>query len=34
VSGGWFGRTTVVTRRRVEIIILLTPRIVSGVMAP
>jgi type II secretory pathway component GspD/PulD (secretin) len=32
-SGGWFGRTTVVTRKRVEIIILLTPTIVSGVMA-
>jgi MSHA biogenesis protein MshL len=33
VSGGWFGRTTVVTRKRVEIVILLTPKIVSGVMA-
>jgi type II secretory pathway component GspD/PulD (secretin) len=27
VSGGWFGRGTVVTRKRVEMVILLTPRI-------
>ena len=33
ITGGWFGRGTVVTRRRVEIIILLTPRIVTGVAA-
>jgi type II secretory pathway component GspD/PulD (secretin) len=33
ISGGWFGRGTVVTRKRVELIILLTPRIVTGVMA-
>jgi type II secretory pathway component GspD/PulD (secretin) len=33
-TGGWFGRSTVVTRKRVELVILLTPRIVSGVMAP
>jgi type II secretory pathway component GspD/PulD (secretin) len=26
-SGGWFGRSTVVTRKRVEVVILLTPRI-------
>lgn len=32
-KGGWFGRGTVVTRKRVELIILLTPRIVSGVSA-
>lgn len=32
-SGGWFGRSTVVTRKHVELIILLTPRIVPGVMA-
>ena len=32
-GGGWFGRSTVVTRRRVELIILLTPRIIPGVMA-
>lgn len=32
-SGGWFGRSTVVTRRRVELVILLTPSIVSGVTA-
>ena len=31
VSGGWFGRGTVVTRRRIEIVILLTPKIVAGV---
>lgn len=32
-SGGWFGRSTVVTRKRVELVILLTPRVVPGVMA-
>jgi type II secretory pathway component GspD/PulD (secretin) len=32
-SGGWFGRGTVVTKRRVELVILLTPRIVAGVSA-
>ena len=31
ISGGWFGRGTVVTRRRVELVILLTPKIVAGV---
>lgn len=30
-SGGWFGRGTVVTQKRVEMVILLTPRIVTGV---
>jgi len=29
--GGWFGRGTVATRKRVEMLILLTPRIVAGV---
>jgi type II secretory pathway component GspD/PulD (secretin) len=33
VRGGWFGRGTVITRKRVEIVILLTPRIVTGVAA-
>lgn len=33
-SGGWFGRSTVVTRKRVELVILLTPRIVSGAGTP
>jgi MSHA biogenesis protein MshL len=33
VSGGWFGRSTVVTRRRIELVILLTPRIVAGAAA-
>jgi type II secretory pathway component GspD/PulD (secretin) len=33
ITGGWFGRGTVVTRKRVEMIILLTPRIVTGVTA-
>ncbi len=33
LSGGWFGRATVVTRHRMELVILLTPRIVPGVMA-
>ena len=27
LAGGWFGRSTVVTRKRVELMILLTPRI-------
>jgi type II secretory pathway component HofQ len=30
ISGGWFGRATVVTRHRVEVVILLTPKIVAG----
>jgi MSHA biogenesis protein MshL len=34
ISGGWFGRATVVTRRRVELLVMLTPRIVPGMMAP
>ena len=33
-GGGWFGRSTVVTRRRVELVILLTPRIVTDVTTP
>ena len=33
ITGGWFGRGTVVTRKRVELVILLTPRIVPGVAA-
>jgi len=32
-SGGWFGRSTTVTRKRVELVILLTARIVAGVSA-
>jgi type II secretory pathway component GspD/PulD (secretin) len=32
--GGWFGRSTVVTRKRVELVIMLTPRIVRPVGAP
>jgi type II secretory pathway component GspD/PulD (secretin) len=31
IRGGWFGRGTVVTRKHVEMVILLTPRIVTGV---
>jgi type II secretory pathway component GspD/PulD (secretin) len=31
ITGGWFGRGTVVTHQRVELVILLTPKIVSGV---
>jgi MSHA biogenesis protein MshL len=31
MTGGWFGRATVVTRKRIELVILLTPKIVSGV---
>jgi len=33
ITGGWLGRPTVVTRKRVELVILLTPRIVPGVAA-
>jgi type II secretory pathway component HofQ len=33
ITGGWFGRGTVLTRKRVEMVILLTPRIVAGVSA-
>jgi len=29
-TGGWFGRSTVVTKRRVEVVMLLTPTIVRG----
>ena len=31
ISGGWFGRGTVVTRKRVELVILLTAKILAGV---
>jgi MSHA biogenesis protein MshL len=34
LSGGWFGRSTVVTRKRIELVILLTPKIVVGVVVP
>ena len=34
IGGGWFGRGTVVTHKHVELVILLTPTIVSGVAAP
>jgi MSHA biogenesis protein MshL len=30
IKGGWFGRTTVVTKKKIELVILLTPRIVSS----
>jgi type II secretory pathway component GspD/PulD (secretin) len=30
-GGGWFGRTTVVTRKRIELVVLLTPSIVTPV---
>jgi type II secretory pathway component GspD/PulD (secretin) len=33
ISGGWFGRGTVVTRKRVELVILLTAKIIAGVSA-
>jgi len=33
INGGWFGRATVVTHKRVELVILLTARIVAGVAA-
>src|SRR5262249_62321164 len=31
IKGGWFGRSTVVTKKRVETVILLTPRILAPV---
>jgi MSHA biogenesis protein MshL len=31
IAGGWFGRGTVVTRRKVEMVLLLTPKVVPGV---
>ena len=34
ISGGWFGRGTVITRTRLELVILLTPTIVVGSLAP
>ena len=34
INGGWFGRGTVVTHRRVELVILLTAKIIAGVAAP
>jgi type II secretory pathway component HofQ len=33
LKGGWFGRRTIVTHKRVELLILLTPNILSGVDA-
>src|SRR5262245_6948355 len=33
ITRGWLGRATVVTRKRIELVILLTPRIVPGVAA-
>jgi type II secretory pathway component HofQ len=33
ITGGWFGRGTVVTRKRVELVILLTVKIVAGIAA-
>jgi type II secretory pathway component GspD/PulD (secretin) len=33
VTGGWFGRGTVVTHKRVELVILLTAKIIAGVAA-
>ena len=32
-KGGWFGRGTVVTKKKVELVILLTPRVIVGVNA-
>lgn len=31
VRGGWFGRSTVVTKKRVELFVLLTPKIVNSI---
>jgi type II secretory pathway component GspD/PulD (secretin) len=34
VTGGWFGRGTIVTHKKVELVILLTPKIVTGFAVP
>jgi general secretion pathway protein D len=34
LTGGWFGRGTVVTHKKVELVILLTPKIVTGFAVP
>jgi type II secretory pathway component HofQ len=34
LSGGWFGRATVIVHKRIELVILLTPRIMPAVLAP
>jgi type II secretory pathway component GspD/PulD (secretin) len=34
IRGGWFGRSTVVTRKRSELVIMLTPWILSPVGTP
>jgi type II secretory pathway component GspD/PulD (secretin) len=34
IKGGWFGHSTVVTRKRIELVILLTPRTVGSWEAP
>ena len=31
ISGGWFGRSTVITKKRLELMLLLTPKIVAAV---
>ncbi len=30
IKGGWFGRATVVTKKRIELVVLLTPKILTG----
>jgi type II secretory pathway component HofQ len=30
ITGGWFGRSTVITKRRIELVILLTPQIITS----
>jgi type II secretory pathway component GspD/PulD (secretin) len=32
-GGGWFGRSTIVTRKHVELVVLLTPKILAPVGA-
>ena len=34
IGGGWFGRSTVVVRKRFELVILLTPRILNPIGTP
>jgi type II secretory pathway component GspD/PulD (secretin) len=33
-SGGWFGRSTVVTKKHVDVLILLTPTVLAAASAP
>ena len=34
IKGGWFGRATVVTKKRIELVVLLTPKVLGDETAP